>query len=155
MKDELKIVEPEVEEVAVSYADHMGMMESLADEMNVMLRSRGFHLCEASVVCDWKGNAILTQTSATNGTDPVGHPLMFTANCVLPPPWMTPKEHRLEPADMLTKALAGIEDVMMGMCSKAGVFRVSYTAFCKKMSKTIATATQMPETNGRSAIIRP
>lgn len=71
MSDVLKIAEPEVEDV-ISYTDHMKMTESLATEFNTMLRGRGFHMCEAVVSCDWKGNATLTQTCVTNGTDPRG-----------------------------------------------------------------------------------
>lgn len=80
---------------------------------------------------------------------------MFTAQCVFPPPWAVPKEHKLEPAEMLTKALSAVEDVISNMCSKAGVYRMDYTSFCKRMSKTIATATKMPAANGRSVIIQP
>lgn len=144
----------DVEEKEIpSYADHMLKCEVYADELTRILRTR-FHRCEASIFCLWQGLVILSKTAITNGLNPPDAngqqaPVTITCQARIPLPWTLPEDKRKSGEEFLNEALGSIDEGIIASCAKQGVLCLSYNAFVRRMSTTIATANEMPKLNGR------
>ena len=143
MIDAPKKVEP------LSFKEHYDRLEAFVDECNLLLRNRGFRLCEACVLANWSGQAILTRSEMTDRRYPNGTPVIAQNRAFLMLPWTT-NDSEVDAEMILNYTLGEIEKSCAGQCARVKAVRISFNSYARQMKPA-------PETteNGRPLIVAP
>ena len=134
------------------FTDHHEKLDKYVEDCNAELRQRGFHVCEAMVSGDYQGRAVLRVLAPTTAKNPMGGVVFLEGGGLLPLPWRM--ENPPDIPEILSDALKTAETVFVDVCAKNKALRISFDGFARKQSRTIETATQVPE-NGRLKLVTP
>ena len=149
----LRIAPPKDQTSALSFAEHHDMLDRLIEDCRTWLRNTtAYHGCEAQVEATWSGQAVLVRHEMTNAVRPDGSPLVITARCELPVPWMSGAP--LDYVTIMRQGLAACDQAIERNKVQYKCLRISFAAFARTMSLTLAKP--LVKENGRqTAIVAP
>ena len=151
---DLRIALPDDEVPQLSFAEHHEMLDRFIEDCRNWLRNTtAYRGCEAQLAATWNGRPVLIRHEMTNAKLTNGAPLVITARCELPVPWMS-NEPGLDFATVMRQGLVACDQVIEAEKVKYRCLRISFAAYARAMSLTLAKP-PVNENGREMAIVAP